>query len=553
MGNLRSDPDWLRRPLSCMCLVVVACVAIISTGCTKRSSGDHAGPEKKILRISQRNEPADLDPATSALPDDFFIIRALSEGLVAPVPSLPSQSPGNLTPTVRAAAADHWEISDDRLVYTFHLRPDARWSNNEPVTAGDFVASYRRLLTPSTGAPKAMLFFMVKNARAFATGELTDFNQVGFRAADPATLVVTLERPAPQFLLYAASGPWIPTHPPTVERFGLSWTRPENFVGNGPFTLTEWRPHQRIVVTRNPRYHDIAAVKLDEIQFVAFDNGDTEERAYRAGQIDVTMAVPPTKLDPAARERPAELHHVPLAETRYLTFNTTRPPLDDVRVRRALSLAIDRTKIVEGVLRGGHDAASRFVPPQLMTGATALGGTVALASDEARRLMAEAGFPNGHGFPRLELSTWPATPVVEAVQAMWQKELGIAVGLVTREAKVHLAALRDGNYDIGFMTAIPDVPDAAALLADLTTGAPGNYPHWSDPRYDALIAAAAESPNLPQQHALLLSAETRLLQESPLTPLYFNARNWLMSPRVRGWRDDALWTRFYLNVDVVDR
>jgi len=453
---------------------------------------------------------------------------------------------------VLPAAADHWKISNDGLVYTFHLRPNARWSNGEPVTAADFVESYRRLLTPATGAPKAALFFMVKNARAFAAGELTNFNDVGFRAPDPATLLVTLERPMPQFLIYAASGPWIPTNPRTVERYGRAWTRPENFVGNGPFTLAEWRPNQRIVVKKNPAYHASSDIKLDEIHFVAFDNGDTEDRAYRAGQIDVTMAVPANKLDTYARERPTELHHVALAETRYLTFNTKRHPLDDTRVRRALSLAIDRERIVRGVLRGGHDAAWRFVPPQLGLAPTST-ATVAQSADEARRLLAEAGFPEGRGFPRLELSTWPATPVVEAIQAMWQKELGISVGLVTREAKVHVAALREGNYDIGFMTAIPDVMDAASLLGELTTGAPGNYPHWSDARYDSLITAATESPDLAQQRAFLLSAETRLLEESPVTPLYFNARNWLMSPRVRGWQDDALWTRFYRNVDVIDR
>ena len=189
--------------------------AALPSGCTKHDPAPGA-PAPQILRISQRNEPADLDPAKASLPDELFIIRALSEGLVAP-------SPDNAPP--QPAAAERWEISPDECTYTFHLRRNALWSNGEPVTAADFLASYQRVLTPATAAPKAPLLFLVKNARAFATGELTDFAAVGFRAPDPHTLVVTLEHPAPRFLAYAASGPWIPVNPRVVARFGRTWTR----------------------------------------------------------------------------------------------------------------------------------------------------------------------------------------------------------------------------------------------------------------------------------------------------------------------------------------
>jgi len=237
-----------------LCLFVA-----LPAGCRKKES---APASAQILRISQRNEPADLDPARVTLPDEFFIIRALSEGLVRPAPG------GGQEPAI----AERWEISPEGFVYTFHLRPAARWSNDEPVTAFDFVESYRRELTPATAAPKAGLFFLVKNARAFATGAITDFAEVGFHAADAQTLVVVLEQPSPLFLAYAASGPWIPVNPRVVAAHGRDWTRPENFVGNGPFTLAEWRPHQRIVVRKNPGYFEAARVRLDEIDFVALDN-----------------------------------------------------------------------------------------------------------------------------------------------------------------------------------------------------------------------------------------------------------------------------------------
>ena len=529
-----------RRPARALLARGVLAALALLAGCAKPAAPAPAQPQ--VLRLSQRNEPADLDPATASLPDELFVIRALGEGLVAP-------SPDNAPP--RPAAAASWECSADGRTYTFHLRRNARWSNGEPVTAADFVAAYQRALDPATAAPKAALFFMVRNARAFATGQLADFSAVGFRALDPLTLRVTLEQPQPRFLAYAASGPWIPAHPPSVARFGRAWTRPGNYVGNGAFTLAEWRPHQRIVVRKNPAYHDAARYRLDELQFLAFDNGDAEERAFRAGQLDVTMAVPVTKLATYQQEHPEVLHRAPLAETRYLAFNTTRPPLDDVRVRRALALALDRTRLVEKVLRGGQEPAFRLVPPALRRPEDRDPPRAGAGEENpaaARALLAAAGFPGGRGFPRLELSSWVGTAVCEAIQAMWKKELGLDVQLVTREAKVHLAALREGHYDLGFITAIPDVPDAANLLGDFTTGAAGNYPHWSDERYDQLLTAAGRATDADRQAAALRAAEDRLLEQGPLTPLYFNTTNWLMRPRVRGWHQDPLWTRFYHDV-----
>lgn len=513
-------------------------------GCKPRSEAPASSSADRILRISQRNEPADLDPAMAALPDEFFIIRALGEGLLRPDPAGGAPLP---------AAATRYEVSPDGLTYTFHLRPGARWSNGEPVTAADFIDSYRRLLTPATAAPKAPLFFMVKNARNYNMDTLTDFSAVGFAAPDPLTLVVTLERPMPQFPVYAASGPWIPTNPRVVGHFGRAWTQPEHYVGNGPFTLAEWRPQQRITVRKNPRYHDAAAVLLAGIEFTRADDNEAEERAYRAGQLDVTMTVPVSKLATYARERPAELHRQLLAETRYLAFNTTRPPLNDRRVRLALSLALDRRELTDLVLRGGQEPAFRLVPPALRAAgdnASLLAEETRENADTARRLLAEAGFPEGRDFPRLELSTWSGSPVVEAIQARWKKELGLEVSLLTRDAKVHQAALREGSYDIGFITAIPDVADAGNLLGDFVSGSPANYPHWSDATYDQLLARARAASDHATQAALLREAEQRLIHEQPLAPLYFNTHNWLMQPTVRHWQEDALWVRDYLGTSL---
>ncbi len=525
-------------------------LSLLLPACAKKPSSTPAAPTPsapQVLRISQRNEPADLDPATATLPDEFFIIRALSEGLVVPDATVPVG--------VRSAIAARWEISADALTYTFHLRPEARWSNGDPVTAADFIFSYRRLLTPATAAPKANLFYAVKNARAFATGTLTDFSTVGFSTPAAHTLVITLERPTPAFLIYVASGPWIPIHPATVAAHGRAWTQPGHYVGNGPFILSEWRQQQRIVVRKNPTYRSAATIHLDEIQFIRFDSGDTEERAYRAGQLDVTMSIPQTKIATYFKDHPAEFHRAPLAETRFLSFNTRRPALADPRVRRALALAVDRQRLVERVELGGQEPAWRLTPPAIFL-ATDRAFTSPLRDDpaEARRLLAEAGFPGGKKFPKLELSAWSRSqgPTLEALQAMWRQELGIEVAITIREAKVHLAAISSGDYDIAYATTttLLDVADAFELLANFSSTSPSNHPHWHSPDFDRHLATAGTASTARAQAAALATAELLLLESAAIAPLYFNTHNWLMTPRVKGWSEDALWSRDYTGVSL---
>lgn len=512
-------------------------MAVLLVGCTKQS----VTPEQSILRISQRNEPGTLDPAAANLPDELFIIRALSEGLVTPHPDGGEPLP---------AAAERWDVSADGLTWTFHLRRNSTWSNGEPVTARDFIASYERVLTPATAAPKASLLFSVRGAEAFYRGELADFAQVGFAAPDSHTLRITLTRPTPQLLAYVASGPWIPVNPRVVQKLGRDWIRPGNFVGNGPFVLREWQPNQRIVVERRADYWDAGRIHLDAIHFLAFDNGDAEERAFRAGQIDVTMSVPTAKIAGYAAQNPSPLRQIPLHETRYLSFNTQRSPLGDIRVRRALSLALDRNAIATRVKQGGQVPAYHFVPDGL--GGFQPAESITEDAAAARALLSEAGFPSGAGFPSLEMTGWSETPVLEAIQAMWKQQLGITVRIGVRDAKVHIASLESADYDIAFMTAIPDVADPANLLADLRSTSSANYPHWQNPEYDGLLESADEAQSNQARLSALAAADALITAKSPVAPLYFNTKNILVSPRVLGWREDALWNRFYKDVSLTD-
>ena len=511
----------------------LAVIVALLTGCGRdpaANPGNTSSPAERVLRVSQRNEPVSLDPATTTLPDEYGILRALLEGLLVPGPGGSAPLPG---------AAEGFEVSPDGLVYTFRLRKEARWSDGQPVTAGDFTSAYRRLLTPETASPKATIFFGVRNARAFAAGLQRDFAAVGFRAPDPLTLVVTLESPNPRFPHVVASGPWLPVRADLATRHGRRWTEPGNFVGNGPFTLEEWQPDRHIALRRNPAWHGAAAVALEGLRFVRFDSSDAEERAYRAGQIDVTMAIPASKVPVYTKERPAELHRTPMIETRHLVFNLRRPALGGP-ARRALSLAIDRRRLAERVLLGSHTAAESFLPPQLATAGEKARQTIAFDPEGARRLLAEAGFPGGRGFPRLELSGWTNAPVLEALQQMWREHLGVEVVIALREAKVHLDALRAGGFDIAFATAIPDAADPAAMLGDLVTGAALNYPGWSDPGFDRAVAEGRWD-----------AAEAALKAGAPVAPLYYNTKVWLMSPRVRGWSEDGLWARIYRGVSLV--
>lgn len=488
-------------------LLVLWAVLGLYAGCAKR---EPAADSPHILRVSQRNEPATLDPQLATLPDEFFIIRALGEGLLTPNPDGGAPLPG---------AADRYEVSPDGLTYTFHLRPNANWSNGDPLIAYNFADMIRRVTAPGSLAPKAHLFSMVQEVKT----------------PHPETLVITLKQSNADFPAIVASGPWIPAH----EKAG---------VGNGPFILTEWKPNQHIAVRKNPHYWDAAIVKLDGIRFLAMDNGDTEERAFRAGQLEVTMAVPVTKIPGYKSAQPSVLRSVPLAETRYLVLNTLRPPLNDVRVRGALALALDRTALAEKVMQGGQQPAFSFVPAGLR--GYAPDKLITENTSQARTLLAAAGFPGGEGFPRLEMSTWVNTPVLEAIQQMWRRELGIEVAIVQREARTHLASLASGDFALAFMTAIPDYDGASDLLTQLTSAHPLNYPHWRNAKFDRLVSAATTSLDPAARNTAYQQAEKLLLTEMPVIPLYFNTQNFLIAPRVKNWRADRLWTRFYRDLSV---
>ncbi len=497
-----------------------------------------SGTRDQVLHLGNGTEPQDLDPHTVSGVTEHNIISALLEGLV-------SEEPRTLAPV--PGVAKSWDISEDLKTYTFHIRHDARWSNGDPVTAQDFIYSWERLLTPTLAAVYAYQLFVVKNAEAFNKGEIDDFNLVGVKADGPHTLIVELNNPAPYFLSLLVHYSTFPVHRPTIEKFGTMderstlWTRPGNFVGNGPFALTEWALNRIITLKKNPYYWDADMVRLQEIRFYPIENYTTEERMFRAGTLHVTNIIPAEKIAVYQDKQPHLIAIAAYLGTYYYRFNVTRKPFDDVRVRRAFSMSIDRQKLVEAVTKGGQIPAFTFTPPDTQ-GYTAE-PYIRYDIAAARALLAEAGYPEGEGFPPVEIlynTSEGHRKIAVAFQQMWKEALGVEVGLVNQDWKVYLSRMKTLDYDIARAGWIGDYVDPNSFLDMFVTDGGNNQTGWSNQEYDRLIRKASEAADQSERYQFFQEAEAVLMAESPIMPIYTYTSQALRSPDVKGWYDTIL-------------
>jgi oligopeptide transport system substrate-binding protein len=536
------------RPGSGAVAFALACCAALG-GCTRGETRVKSGDRDQVLHRGLAVEPADLDPQMVTDTSYYTVLSSLLEGLVA-------EDPVDLHPV--PGVAESWEESPDALTYTFHLRADARWSNGQPVTSQDFVDSWRRMLTPGLAATAASQLYLLRGAEAFNRGA-SDFSQVGLRAPDPRTLEVTLEHPAPWFLSVLCSPAWMPVPMATVARFGPvaqrgnPWASPGTWVGNGPFVLVSWSHGQEIVVARSPTYWDAARVRLREIHFHAFDSIDSEERSFRSGQLHVTEALPPGKIDAYRADAPALLRIDPLLGTYFIRVNVRRPGLGDARVRLALALAIDRESIAGKVLRGGQSPAYSFTPPGI--GGYAPDPVQRGGTDEAGRLLAQSGHGAGAGLPTFALlynNSESHREVAEAVQEMWRRDLGVRVTLVNEELKSTEEARRAGDYDLLLSSWIADYEDPSAFLEMWRSDSGNNFTGWSSPDYDALLFKAERTSDAAGRDALYAGAERLLLLEAPIVPLYHYTHVFLIQPSVHGWNPTLLDHHPYKSVWLGD-
>jgi oligopeptide transport system substrate-binding protein len=459
-------------------------------------------------------EPETLDPSLITGQPEGRLAAALFEGLTS------FDEHGQVVPGV----AEKWDISPDGRVYTFHLRRNARWSNGDPVTARDFRDTWRRTLAPDTGAEYAYQLYYIHNGRPFNEGKVTDFSQCGAVAPDDFTLQVTLDNPTPFFLDLCATSPLYPVHLPSVEKWGDEWIKPGHLVGNGAYRLAEWRINDRIRLVKSLYYWDAAHVGMQTIDALPISRANTALNFYLAGQADLIMdkGLTPLALLGDLRERP-DFHSAPFLGNYFLRFNVTRPAFKDARVRRALSLVIDKRLIVEKITRAGEIPADSLVPP----GAAGYQPPPGLTRDpdEARRLLAEAGYPGGKGFP-LVTYLYSEGELNEAIavelQSMFRQELGITISLQRQEWKVYLNSMNNLDFDLCRSSWVGDYDDPNTFLDMFVTGGGNNDTGFANPRYDQLIADAARAVDQKKRFDIFRTAEHMLIsEEAPICPLYF--------------------------------
>ncbi len=483
-------------------------------------SGCGRPPDRADLVVINGGEPDTIDPTKIRGQPEGRIAYSLFEGLTR------YKATGETEPGM----AERWEISPDGLRYTFHLREGVKWTNGDPITAQDFMWSWLRTLREPEAEYKYQLFY-IRGAEAFAEAKddasRPPADSVAIRAPDARTLEVELKNPTPFFIDLTVFYTLMPVHRATVEaaeKAGKSWLRPETIVNNGPFLLTEWRLNDRIRLTKNPAYWDAANVRLKTVDVLPAPSPNTAFNFYHSGVADVILdkSLVPTSLVPDLKKR-ADYHATPILATYFIRYNVKRAPFTDVRVRKAFSLVVDKTLLTEKVTQAGEPATDAFVPP----GTAGYNPPEGLKRDPdaARRLLADAGFPGGAGFPvvRYLYTNKSETDEKLAVelQAMFKRELGISVLLAKQEWAVYLNSLSSLDYDFCRSSWVGDYLDPNTFLDMFVTGGGNNNCGWSNKRYDDIIALAAKEPDGAKRFDQFREAETILIRdEMPICPLF---------------------------------
>ena len=518
--------------------VILTAISLLG-GCTRGESNVEKGNREGILHVGNGAEPQALDPHIISGEPEGKIVKSLFEGLLNLNPYTLEPEPG---------VADSWTYSDDRRVITFRLNPAARWTNGDAVTAQDFVWSWQRALNPKFGNLNVVNFYPIKNAEAISKGEIKDASKLGVTALDHHTLEITLNEPAPYFLSALAHYTLLPVHRPTIEKFGkptdryTPWTRVKNIVSNGPFTLKEWKLNRSLTVAKSPTYWDAERVRLEQIVFHPIESAASEEKMFRVGQLHSTLSVPLSKIPSYKQRELSSYVQAPYLGVYYFMFNTTRAPMDDIRVRRALSLAIDRKTLAKTVLQDVFLPAYSFIPP----GIPGYQPPHIASFDPlaAQKLLREAGYPSGEGWPGIELTYNTAKShqkVAIAIQQMWKDTLNIEVTLQNVEWKVYLDVLAEMDYDIGRAGWSGNFLDPVTFLNIFITDGGNNGTGFSNNEYEELVFREAGKAETPEQRMAIFSkAESLLLSEMPIIPLFSSTRKRLQHPSVQGMPSNIL-------------
>lgn len=526
--------------------IAITIASALFSGCGQKKTPVELGIEQQVLHKGNGAEPASLDPHVITGIPEFKIVTALFEGLIVIDSDTLKPAPG---------VAKSWEITNNGTVYTFFLREDAKWSNGDPLTADDFIFSFQRTLSKNLGSAYADTFYEIVNAEAYHKGELKDFSQVGFKALNAHTLQMTLKHPVPYLLAMMNTPAWYPVHRATILKHGSidkrdsDWIRPGNMVSNGPFYLKEWEIGRSVVVEKNPYYWDKEIVRLNAIHFYPMQNLQTEERAFRTGQLHVTEALAHQKVAQYRKENAKELRLTPYFANYAYVFNTKLAPFNDKNVRRALSLAINRQSIIDNVTFKGELPAYSFTPPGLPD--YPIKDRFHENVEEAKQLLSKSGYPNGENFPKITLlynTSESHKSIAQALQHMWKEHLNIDVELINQEWKVYLAARENSEFNLIRFGWVGDYLDVNIFLSIFLKKSGNNFSGWNNPQYDALVEKANETLDLQKRSQLMSQAEDILIDEMPILPIYYYNTAYLVHPSVKNWAKNLMDLQNYKKV-----
>jgi oligopeptide transport system substrate-binding protein len=520
-------------------LLAPAFVLVAMAACSRSPQSGHSTSRQagaQILLRGNGTEPDSLDPQKARSVEAQTILRDLCEGLTS-VARDASVAPG---------VARDWAMSDDGKVYTFHLRPEARWSNGDPVVAADFVAALRRLVSPATASQYAQVIDVITNASEIIAGSKPP-DTLGIAAPDDATVVIRLNAPAPYVPGLLSHPSTCPVHRPSLARHPDTLSRPGVMISNGAFVLKEWVQGSHVLAVRNRYYWNNAATHLDAVKYLLVADENAELTRYRAGDLHVTSVVPRSRFEWIKQNIPTELHISPQLNTYYYGFNLKRAPFkENIPLRRALSLVIDREKLAQLVLRVGELPAYGWVPPGVYnyTPQSFDYRTMPLEQRiaEARRLYAEAGYSKEKPL-RFELRYNPGEMhdrLAVAVASMWKEALGVEARLAAVEFKSLLQDIDRGDVEMFRSSWVGDYNDAYTFAQVLKSNFGINLTHYRSAEYDALLTRAAAEVDPRRRRELLEAAERVMLRDHPLLPLYFYVNKHLVKPTVRGWYDNVM-------------
>ncbi len=503
-------------------LLILLAVTASFSGCKKKVSGD------EFILINEA-EPETLDPHLISGVPEHRIYMSLFEGLITYDPETARGVPG---------LAESWEVSGDGTVYTFKLRK-ANWSDGTKITAQTVVDSWKRMLAPETAAPYAWFPNMFIKGAAEYNGGDAGADALKIEAVDDYTFKMELIGPLPYVIdaLAHYSFAVVPMH--AIEKHGEAWTNPDNFVGNGPFVLEEWKPQEKISCVKNNKYWDKDAVQLGRVVYLPVDDRNTAYNMFLNGEVD-WLPEPPLDVMDSAKLRD-DYYNAPYLGTYYYVVQNEKEPFNDVRVRKALAMAFDRQKLVDQVSKGGEVPTGSMVPD--MAGYAGVQGQT-FNPDQAKKLLAEAGYPDGEGFPKFELlynTSEEHKKIAEYIQEQWQQNLGIEVELVNQEWKTYLATRRAGEFQVARAGWIGDYPDPNTFLDMFISGASMNGGKYSNSTYDELIHKAARMQPGAERFDILKQAEEIFIeQDQGVIPIYNYTTNNMI--------DTSAWGGWYVNV-----